>query len=572
MKRKAVVKLACCLLIFLFASCGLFPEGTDLPLSSSADLQDHTGSGGVVPGDEVVKVTGKDPVTFTMFVGNPGQAPAPDAKIIRKIQQITGVTIEFEFLVGDLSQKSGVMIASGDYPDFIYPSQDRNKFVEAGAFTPLEDKIYTYPNLKRHYEKYDAKLRAIGNEKKIYILDAWGRQYGEAYEPGYGGPAFWIQKDVLAEAGYVRPGTLEEYFNVIEAYIARHPTIDGKSVSGFEILCDGWRSFCLKNAPQHLVGAPNDGDILVNQKTLRSEIYANKGYAKAYYAKLNEEYLKDVITPETFTQTYDQYLAKITSGRVLGMFDQGWNFADATNLLIRDGKYERTYVPLELTYEGIKPWYRDVNSVVGGNGLGISVNCRDVERALSFMDRMLDEDIQKLLTWGIEGENFQMDSDGKYFLTLEQRTLRNDPVFAVKTGIGSQLYLCFPKMQGFFSDGNGAGPQSQPEEVLASMDPYDREFLDKYHFQSFSEFMTPGPENPAYYPVWAFTIPEGTPAKLAYTKYTDTEAKFLPYVIMAKKGHFEAAWDEYIAELGMTGYKAYEAEVDRQIQERMSSK
>jgi putative aldouronate transport system substrate-binding protein len=566
MKNRIVALLLAVLMAAsIMTACGSNGSNSE-STTTAASGESTTAASTTAP--EAVK---KDPITFTMFNGTPGQAPAPDAAIVKKIQELTGVTIEFEFLVGDLAQKSGTMIASGDYPDIINPGNDRNKFIEAGAFAALDDKLYNYPNLKKHFEPYDAKLRAIAPDKKIYILDVWGRRYGEIFEPSYGGPAFWIQKAVLAEFGYKKPTTLDEYFKLIEDYKAKYPTIDGQPTIGFEVLSDGWRSFCLKNPAQHLIGHPNDGDIVVKQDTLKSEIYANKDYAKTYYQKLNEEYLKGMISAETFTQTYDQYLARLSAGRVLGMFDQGWNFQDGVNLLIRDKKFERTYVPLELTYEGVKPWYRERPVFVGGNGTGISVKCKDVDRALAFMDQLLDEDIQKLLGWGIEGVDYLVDQNGKYYRTQEMRDAQADPTYAVKTGLLSQLWGSFPKIEGFYSDGNGASAGSQPEEVLAGMQEYDRNFLTKYNFKAFSEFMTVGPESPAYYPVWAFTIPDGTPAKVAYTKYTDTEVKYLPRVIMSKSGEFDKGWTNYVAELEKTNYKEYEAEVDKQVAERMAN-
>src|SRR5690554_4064317 len=60
------------------------------------------------------------PITFTMFVRDPSQAPAKDNPVIKKIAQLTGVTFNYEFLVGDLNQKIGVMIAGEDYPDVIF--------------------------------------------------------------------------------------------------------------------------------------------------------------------------------------------------------------------------------------------------------------------------------------------------------------------------------------------------------------------------------------------------------------------------------------------------------------------
>ena len=153
----------------------------------------------------------KEPITFTMFQADPGEAPPETNKIIKKIREMTGVTIDIEYLVGDMEQKVGIMIASGDYPDLIGPGQARGQFLNAGAFIALDDYLPKYPNLWKHYEPYLDVLRSVSSDGKIYIMDIWSREYwlndGEdtAYQVGYNGPAFWTQKDVLAWDNYSYP-------------------------------------------------------------------------------------------------------------------------------------------------------------------------------------------------------------------------------------------------------------------------------------------------------------------------------------------------------------------------------
>ena len=59
------------------------------------------------------------PITISAFIGTPNQAPTADNRIYKKIKDELGVTLNMEFLVGDLQQKLGVMIAGGEYPDLI---------------------------------------------------------------------------------------------------------------------------------------------------------------------------------------------------------------------------------------------------------------------------------------------------------------------------------------------------------------------------------------------------------------------------------------------------------------------
>ncbi len=514
-----------------------------------------------------------EPITFTMFVAGPGEAPPQDNKIIKKIQELTGVTIDFEFLVGDMEQKVGIMIAGGDYPDLIGAGQARGRFLNAGSFVALDDYLPNYPNLWKHYDGSLKKLRDVSEDGKIYILDIWSREYwlndgqDDFYQADYNGPAFWIQKDVLAFDGYSYPKTLDAFFDLLERYYKANPTIDGQPTLPFEVHSQDWRSFCLKNAPQHLIGGRNEGDVVVNPTTLEVEIYQNKDYAMNYYKKLNEVYKKGLINPETFTRNYDDYLSVISTGRVLAMFDQQWNFQDGEFVLISENKINRTYVPLGLSYSGEAVQYNRVRNegIIGGNGMGISTKCKDVERALQYMDTLLGEDVQKLLYWGIEGEDYYVEN-GRFRRTPEQKANFDNPDWRLANA-GWVLGDQFPKMQGRYSDGNSTGSGTQPEERLANQFPYDKEFYGKYGFYTKSDFL-PLMDHPGYPEVWSIfsTMEEDNVAKPIFDQITDLQNRYLPNVIMSN--NFDTAWTEYAKRYDSVDYPALEAEIEKQIQLR----
>ncbi len=537
-----------------------------------------TEPGGTTTPDEKPAGQKLEPITFTMFVAGPGEAPPKDNKIVKKLQEITGVTIDFEFLVGDMEQKVGIMIAGGDYPDLIGAGQARGRFLNAGSFAAVDDYLPNYPNLWKHYEPYLDTLRSVSADNKIYILDIWGRQYrledgqDDFYEGDYNGPAFWTQKDVLAWDGYSYPKTLDAYFDLLERYFEAHPTIDGQPTLGFEVHSQDWRSFCLKNAPQHLIGGRNEGDVVVHPDTLKVEIYQNKWYAKEYYKKLNEVFKKGLIHPETFSRNYDNYLSVISTGRVLGMFDQQWNFQDGESVLVSEGKIERTYVPLGISLDGSDVPYNRVRSegIIGGNGMGISVKCKDIERALQFMDTLLEEDVHRLMYWGIEGEDYYVDENGRYRRTPEQKANFDNPDWRLANS-GAVIGDQFPKLEGRYSNGNSCGAGTQPEERLENQFPYDKEFYSKYGFYSKSDFL-PLMDHPGYPEVWSIfsTMEEDNIAKPIFDEITDLQNRYLPGVIMSD--NFDAAWDEYVARYENVNYKALEEEIERQIQARLTKR
>lgn len=547
--------------ISLFRMSLLMLLAFSVVLAGCSSNKGSTGSSG-----EGNSVDGTEPFEISVYIGEAGQQPTPDNKVYKKIKDELGASFKFEFLAGESNQKLGVMIAGSDYPDMM---TGNTKLVSAGAYIPLEDLIEQHaPNLKKHYAKYWNMMKDP-NDGHIYILPNYGAYNGEVTSSWYSGPAFWIQKAVLAEFGYPKVKTLDEYFDLIEKYKEKYPTIDGSPTIGFEILNNDWRTWGLLNPPQHLIGHPNDGGVVVNDG--KAEIFADKDYAKRYYQKLNEINAKGLLDKEAFTQNYDQYMAKISSGTVLGMFDQHWSFQAAEDSLTTQKKLERTYVGLPVVFEeSTRDHYRDRPALNVNNGFGISVNAKNPERIIKLLDRLMEEDWQRTLSWGFEGEDYIVNEEGRFMKTQEQRDKFTDATWKLANKADS-LYRFAPKMEGYFSDGNATDGSAQPEEYRASLKPYDVEFLDKYGYDSYVDFFSAPPENPVYYPAWSVDLVEGSEAKVANTKMTDLSTKFLPRVILGSAADFDKTWNEYVSEMGKINVKAYEDRINEVLQWRIET-
>jgi len=504
------------------------------------------------------------PMKVTVFISTPSQQPTPDNKIFKMIEEELGVTFEFDILAGELDQKMGIMIASGEYPDLV---SGHTRFVDAGALIPLDDLIAEHaPNLKAHYEKAWHLMQH--DDGHVYILPNYGVYNSDFWPNEAWGPSFWIQLDVLKEFGYPNVRTLDQYFDLIQKYVEKHPTIDGQPTIGFEILSEGWRNFCLKNPPQHLVGYPNDGGVIVDENSVAS-VFAHKDISKRYYKKLNEMNALGLIDQETFVLSYDQYIAKLASGRVVGVFDQRWNFISSEQALLTDGKVERTFVACPVTYdESIKDYYLDRPVVNVDRGFGISVNAKDPVRLIKLMDTLLEERWQKLMQWGVEGEDYLVDENGRFYRTQEQRDQANDSAYqAANTTLQFLGYL--PKIEGRYSDGNASSPGLQPGEYQAGLKPERREMLEAYGVQTDGQLFSQPPDNAPHYPAWSIPIEDGSPAQTASTKMDEVSMKYLPKAILADPADFDAIWDEYVAEMNKIDIKAYEDTVNAGIQTRL---
>jgi putative aldouronate transport system substrate-binding protein len=394
----------------------------------------------------------------------------------------------------------------------------------------------------------------------MYIIPNYGLGEGEQIVNEVNGPAFFIQKQVLAWAGYPTIKTLDEYFDLIERFIAENPTNpDGVPYIGFDILCDGWRHFCLINPVQHLMGRPNDGEVLVDvtKDDYPTETFINQPYAKPYYKKLNEEFHKGIISPDTFVMSYDQYIAQLSTGTVLGMFDQTWDFNDATNALKTDKKYENTYVALGLVYdeEQVKDvlpegWKIEEHYVNGSlpnldRGAGISVSCKYPERIIAMWEKMLSPEWAMIMNWGIEGEDYSV-VDGRLTMTEEQFANTTDNDWR-KANRAYAIWDSSPKRQGWIMEGEFAGqcwePGNQPENVFGLMNDYDKDFLSHYGFQKFGDFVNPPIELAPYGEAWQINK---DPINKDYQDFLNIQDTQLPQVIMAPEGEFDAKWDAFV--------------------------
>lgn len=255
--KRTLCAILAVLMLLSVAACGGTTPATPSSAAPAASSSAAASSEVAEPAAEVDAETGltpmadrDDPITFKLFIRDPKTTPSKDNPVIKKITELTGVTIEFEFLVGDLAQKQGVMMAGEDYPDAIFA--ESAKFIDAGAFIPIEDKLPNYPNLAAHYAPHAAKMTAPDGHQ--YILELYSVRKNAAPTFNNGGAGFFIQKAVLEDSGYQIPKTVEEYFTLINDYRTKNPTIDGVKTIGFEILSDGWRDFCLRNPSQHLMG------------------------------------------------------------------------------------------------------------------------------------------------------------------------------------------------------------------------------------------------------------------------------------------------------------------------------
>lgn len=553
-------------------------EPTKAPSSEATDTPATTDPVADATADPLADPAGmltpdKD-TTLTVWLMTAEQAPAPDNKLTKLLKDKLGVTLEYEIVTPDnADQKIGVMLAGGEYPDLVGTTDLKMRLLEGGALIKLDDLLATgnYPNLKTHVDPFIKKMSYGGTEVDpgLYIIPNYNRFYGNITGGTHWGTAFWIQKAVLADAGYpdLTNITLEGYFKLIEDYKAKYPEINGQKTVGFAVLASTGREWGMTNPPNFLAGNPNNGGVIVDSND-QATIYADKQISYDYYKILNAQYAKGLIDPESFTQNFDQYTAKIATGVVLGMHDQYWNFQTATQSLQGAGMDERTYAPVMPVYEGAEPYYADRDVMNTNQGFGVSVSSKQPEAALKFVDLMLSEPWQKVLSWGIEGEDYEVDESGVFYRTEQQRINGKDLTWRSSNKLTALLDL-LPKHNGQFTDGNAYSPDDQPAEFYETLSDYDKEFMKNYGKKTWREFVNSPPENPVYYPCWNITLSDE--ATEVNQQITDATVQYIPKAITGPVAEFDNTWNTYVDTIKKIDVKVYEDAINQGIQERISN-
>jgi putative aldouronate transport system substrate-binding protein len=550
-KKLGALAVAGAMSLTMLTGCGGSSTSTTDTSSSTGDDSTATEAAADDTSKDDSSASSGDVKEFDMFIAMPGTEINDDNEIQQIIADKTGVKVKETWLTGQTDAEAiGTIIAGGDYPDFINGGDAMKQLYDNDVLVPWDDYLDKYPNLKAFYtdEEWD-KFRM--DDGHIYWMNVFGNTLGESKTTTHNDEAFWIQAKVLAWDNYPKIETLDEYFDLIERYYAEHPTMeDGTEIIPYTILCEDWRYFCLENAPEFLDGYPNDGSVIVDKENLKIVDYNTTDTAKMYFQKLNEEYNKGIIDVEFGTQTYDEYISKLSTGRVLGMCDQNWDFNYTITDVFKQSGLDKegcNYIPLGLTAKkGMENrWHTFDDTLNMSSGVAITTSCEDIDAAFQFLDDLCTQEIRDLRFWGVEGVDYEVDDDGLFYRTEEQRTKWSDPEYQASHECA---YSYMPQYHGTSEDGKNANkPEEQTSEFFDTLAQPVIDVFNAYGVTTYPELMGSVVEkNGPWFPMYSYSnnMTTDTPGGVAWVKMGETKHEWLPKVVMASD--FESTWNEYM--------------------------
>ena len=552
MKRKVVsLMLVSAMVAGMLAGCGS-DSG-----SSKGGSSTETGSAAEASssGETADDADDKSPITFEYFNAD-GKNGNWDNPVAKAITEATGVTLDVSYPVasqGDAKEDVALMIANDEYPDMIYAKGSATDLYQAGALIDMTDLIERYgPNIKKMYGAEMEKLKWSQDDPGIYQLSYAGVNQKTLTTGG----SCQIQWAALKENDYKYPKTLDEYEKMIKSYLAAHPkTEDGLDMIGITMSASDWHWMITLGNPAGLIAdaSPDNGQWIIDDEYNVHYKHVTDE-EKEYFKWLCRMYNEGILDPNFATQTDDDYIAKVASGRVVAITDAEWHYSQCEATLVADGKVDQTYVglPVTLREDQVEKALLYQGTTVGW-GIGITKSCEDPVRAIKFLDYLCSDEGQILYHWGIEGENYFLDDDGQPYRTDEEvAKAQSDPDYAKNTGIDN--YTGFPIYgTGSYSEDGFPYTPTTKESVIANYNTAEKEGCEAMGFEMLTDMFAQPEEFDLlpYSALWAYQQPQELAEK--QTILDEIAWPGLVKCVTGTEDEFDGNWETMVQELTDNG-------------------
>lgn len=552
MKRKVVsLMLVSAMVAGMLSGCGS-DSG-----SSKGGSSTETGSAAEASssGETADDADDKSPITFEYFNAD-GKNGNWDNPVAKAITEATGVTLDVSYPVasqGDAKEDVALMIANDEYPDMIYAKGSATDLYQAGALIDMTDLIEKYgPNIKKMYGAEMEKLKWSQDDPGIYQLSYAGVNQKTLTTGG----SCQIQWAALKENDYKYPKTLDEYEKMIKSYLAAHPkTEDGLDMIGITMSASDWHWMITLGNPAGLIAdaSPDNGQWIIDDEYNVHYKHVTDE-EKEYFKWLCRMYNEGILDPNFATQTDDDYIAKVASGRVVAITDAEWHYSQCEATLVADGKVDQTYVglPVTLREDQVEKALLYQGTTVGW-GIGITKSCEDPVRAIKFLDYLCSDEGQILYHWGIEGENYFLDDDGQPYRTDEEvAKAQSDPDYAKNTGIDN--YTGFPIYgTGSYSEDGFPYTPTTKESVIANYNTAEKEGCEAMGFEMLTDMFAQPEEFDLlpYSALWAYQQPQELAEK--QTILDEIAWPGLVKCVTGTEDEFDANWESMVQELTDNG-------------------
>ncbi|WP_199619431.1 ABC transporter substrate-binding protein [Paenibacillus alkalitolerans] len=427
MKRfsKAAVLVMLALMVAFMAACNepAEKEGASNSDTPSADTGAKDGAAAEAADytfGEGQTFRSNEPVSYSMMYSDHENYPyKKDWRLWSAIQEKTNVTFDLSITARtEYENQKSLLVNSGDAPYIIPKTYDESAYVASGQVVAVSDWVQYMPNYMKAVkdwgmeEDLKAKLKEDG---KYYVLPGM-------WEVAGGGYSYIIRKDVFDAAGIDVLGqeanwTYEDFYDAMKKV---------KEHTGAQyVISDQFKGDSTLNIAAVQYGVTGGWGVsngLVFDHEKQQFVFADASNEFKNYLMYFNKLVKDgIMDPESFTQEDDTARAKFFKGDsyvINGNYQQLSDFKSK----MQDPKAELYMI----VQPGGPKGKLQIETSRLENGIMISQNALDDlgEEGFIKMLRFIDwlwysNEGQTLSLWGVEGETYTKDADGKIVLNPE---------------------------------------------------------------------------------------------------------------------------------------------------------
>lgn len=376
---------------------------------------------------------------------------------LRAIQQITGVNIDFQVKVSydDYVQ----MFTAKNYPDVItannlskYPGRMAGMYTDKVSVRLNEYMDDWMPNFSSIVENFPQIAQDIRLDDGTYsYVGAFFDVTDEKDRISSSEFGLAIRKDWLNAMGYEKvPETMDEWYNVLLDFKRNDPNGNGQQDE--EPVClasSAWKYFL----PAY--GIDDDPSILVDENGNETVIY---GYITENYKQYLEEFRKwnaDGLIYNMFENTSLEKRDEKVLGNLAGAwkgeaqhFDESNDSSYISKLREIVPEAEFAACPWPKTATGYQWCFADINSCSTDSTVitAKAVEHKTDKAAAYVIDYMLGENGSTLLTWGIEGESYEVKNGQKVLKEgMEDKVQFYDKSLPKKYTYADPITVMFPQ-------------------------------------------------------------------------------------------------------------------------------
>lgn len=485
----------------------------------------------------------KNPITLDWYINYSWFVTGWGENLVSKtITDETGVSVHFITPIGNEEEKLNTLISSDSLPDLItlgwWDSQVNDMI--------SDDMVYALNELADEYDPYFYQVTDsevvnwyTQNNGNIYCYpcSSYTPEDLKEHENISSNQTFLVRKDIYEAIGSPDMTTPEGFKTAVEKAAKMFPEVNGKPMIPVgshvfdEMGCVSFDQYLM-----NFLAVPfeKDGEYY--------DRYTDPDYITwlKMFRELGEEGL---LANDIFLDQRTQMSEKIEEGRYFCMLYQRTDISDQEKILYRENP-DSIYIAVDGPKNSKGDDYvLPTNSVNGWTVTMISKNCKDPKRAIAFLNYMMSEHGQKLISIGVEGETYDM-IDGRAVMKDDVKELLNTDreTYDERYGADNAYWML---------QNNVMQLQWKPatEEPLKQLEEWTYPYT-KYLGQ-YDVLMT-----------------EDNEVGTAYTKITRLWSETLPRLLLSESEEaFDSILNDFVEEREALGYTQVLEEETRQMKE-----